>query len=116
MSTPVGPYTPLVRAGDWVVVSGQVGVVDGKLVPGGMDAELRQALANLKGHLDGAGVDLTEVKKTMVFLRDMSDFARMNEIYVEFFGDHRPARSAIGVADLPLGALVEIEAWAHTGG
>jgi 2-iminobutanoate/2-iminopropanoate deaminase len=116
MSAPVGPYTPLVRAGDWVVVSGQVGVVDGKLVPGGMDAELRQALANLKGHLDGAGVDLTDVKKTMVFLRDMSDFARMNEIYVEFFGDHRPARSAIGVADLPLGALVEIEAWAHTGG
>jgi 2-iminobutanoate/2-iminopropanoate deaminase len=116
MSAPVGPYTPLVRAGDWVVVSGQVGVVDGKLVPGGMDAELRQALANLKGHLDGAGVDLTDVKKTMVFLRDMSDFARMNEIYVEFFGDHRPARSAIGVADLPLGALVEIEAWAYTGG
>lgn len=115
MRKPVGPYTPLVRAGDWVIVSGQVGIADGALISGGLEAELQRALDNLKGHLDAAGVALTEVKKTTVFLRHMSDFARMNEIYTEFFGDHRPARSAIGVAELPLGALVEVEAWAYTG-
>ena len=115
MSKPVGPYTPIVRAGDWLVVSGQVGIADGKLVAGGMAAELRQALDNLQGLLHGEGAGLTDVKKTMVFLHHMSDYAVMNEIYTDFFGDHRPARSAIGVAELPLGALVEVEAWAYVG-
>jgi 2-iminobutanoate/2-iminopropanoate deaminase len=116
MSTPVGPYTPVVRAGDWLVVSGQVGIVDGKLVSGGLEGQLRQALANLAGLLEGEGAALTDVKKTTVFLQHMSDYARMNEIYTGFFGDHRPARSAFAVAELPLGALVEVEAWAYTGG
>jgi 2-iminobutanoate/2-iminopropanoate deaminase len=115
MSKPVGPYTPIVRAGDWLVVSGQVGLADGKLVGGGMEAELRQALENLKTLLHGEGAGLENVKKTMVFLHHMSDYAVMNEVYTSFFGDHRPARSAIGVAELPLGALVEIEAWAYMG-
>ncbi|MGH9118281.1 MAG: RidA family protein [Acidimicrobiales bacterium] len=115
MSKPVGPYTPIVRAGDWLVVSGQVGIADGKLVSGGMAAELLQALNNLQGLLHGEAAGLTDVKKTLVFLRHMSDYARMNEVYTEFFGDHRPARSAIGVAELPLGALVEVEAWAYVG-
>jgi 2-iminobutanoate/2-iminopropanoate deaminase len=115
MSKPVGPYTPIVRAGDWLVVSGQVGIADGKLVSGGMEAELKQALSNLQGLLHGEGAGLTDVTKTLIFLRHMSDYARMNEIYTEFLGDHRPARSAIGVAELPLGALVEIEAWAYVG-
>ena len=113
---PVGPYTPIVRAGDWLVVSGQVGLVDGKLAPGGVAAELRQAIANLEGHLAGEGAALTDVVKTTVFLRHMSDYAQMNETYVEAFGDHRPARSAIGVAELPIGALVAVEAWAFVGG
>ena len=112
---PVGPYTPVVRAGDWLIVSGQVGLADGKLVPGGLEAELRQALANLRGHLEANGAALSNVAKTTVFLRHMSDYALMNEIYIEGFGDHRPARSAIGVAELPIGALVEIEAWAYLG-
>ncbi len=116
MTTPVGPYTPIVRAGDWLVVSGQVGISDGKLVSGGIEAELRQALANLAGLLEGAGASLAHVAKTTVFLRHMSDYAAMNEVYIAAFGDHRPARSAIGVAELPLGALVEVEAWAHRGG
>jgi 2-iminobutanoate/2-iminopropanoate deaminase len=116
MSTPVGPYTPVVRAGDWLIVSGQVGIVDGKLVSGGLEGQLRQALANLKGLLEGEGAALTDVKKTTVFLDHMSDYGRMNEIYTNFFGDHRPARSAFAVAELPLGALVEVEAWAYTGG
>ena len=115
MSKPVGPYTPIVRAGGWLVVSGQVGLADGKLVSGGLEGELRQALANLRGLLESEGAGLDQVVKTTVFLRHMSDYALMNEIYTECFGDHRPARSAIGVAELPLGALVEVEAWAHVG-
>jgi 2-iminobutanoate/2-iminopropanoate deaminase len=112
---PVGPYTPAVRAGDWLIISGQVGLADGKLVPGGLEAELRQALANLRGHLEANGAAMENVAKTTVFLRHMSDYALMNEVYIELFGDHRPARSAIGVADLPIGALVEVEAWAYLG-
>jgi 2-iminobutanoate/2-iminopropanoate deaminase len=109
------PYTPSVRAGDWLVVSGQVGLADGKLVAGGLEAELRQAIANLRAQLDANGAALTNVVKTTVFLRHMSDYALMNEVYMDELGDHRPARSAIGVAELPLGALVEVEAWAWLG-
>ncbi|MGH9139175.1 MAG: RidA family protein [Acidimicrobiales bacterium] len=112
-SKPVGPYTPVVRAGDWVVVSGQIGIVDGKLVDGGFGGQLAQALVNLRSQLESAGATMDDVVKTTVFLRHMSDYAAMNELYVEAFGDHRPARSAIGGAELPLGALVEVEAWAH---
>jgi 2-iminobutanoate/2-iminopropanoate deaminase len=116
MSTPVGPYTPIVRAGDWLVVSGQVGIVDGKLVSGGLEAELRQAIANLAALLEREGASLSDVTKATVFLRHLGgDYPKMNEVYVELFGDHRPARSAVGVAELPLGALVEVEAWAHLG-
>lgn len=115
MSKPVGPYTPIVRAGEWLVASGQIGIRDGHLVPGGLEGELRQAIANLRGLLEGEGAALTDVVKTTVFLRHMSDYARMNEVYVDELGDHRPARAAVGVAELPLGALVEIEAWAYTG-
>lgn len=116
MSKPVGPYTPIVRAGDWLVVSGQVGILEGKLVGGGMEAELRQAIANLSALLEGEGASLADVVKTTVFLRHLgSDYPRMNDVYMELFGDHRPARSAIGVAELPLGALVELEAWAYLG-
>jgi 2-iminobutanoate/2-iminopropanoate deaminase len=113
---PVGPYTPIVRAGDWLVVSGQVGVADGKMVSGGVAGELRQALANLAAQLATQGAGLSDVVKTTVFLRHMSDYAMMNETYIAAFGDHRPARSAIGVAELPVGALVEVEAWAWVGG
>lgn len=119
MSTPakpVGPYTPVVRAGHWLVVSGQVGIRDGALVGGGVAGELRQAMANLEAQLATEGAGLVDVVKTTVFLRHMSDYQIMNEVYVECLGDHRPARSAIGVAELPLGALVEVEAWAWVGG
>lgn len=115
MTTPVGPYTPVVRAGDWLVVSGQLGLREGKLVSGETVDQLKQAIDNLRGLLAQHGASLEHVVKTTVFLHHMSDYPRMNEAYMEAFGDHRPARSAIGVAELPLGALVEIEAWAFTG-
>ncbi len=116
MTTPVGPYTPIVRAGEWLVCSGQIGIADGALVDGGLEAQTRQALANLADLLAGEGASLADVVKTTVFLADMGDYAAMNEVYTAAFGDHRPARSAVAVAGLPLGARVEIEAWARAGG
>jgi 2-iminobutanoate/2-iminopropanoate deaminase len=110
---PVGPYRPIVSAGDWLICSGQVGAVDGALVEGGLVAQAGQALANLSALLEGEGASLADVVKTTVFLTDIGDFAAMNEVYVAAFGDHRPARSAVAVAALPLGAAIEIEAWAH---
>ena len=115
MSKPVGPYTPIVRAGDWLVVSGQIGIVDGQLVEGGVAPQVHQALANLEGHLRSEGASMSDVVKTTVFLTNMDDYRTMNEIYVEAFGDHRPARSAVAVDALPIGALVEVEAWAFVG-
>jgi 2-iminobutanoate/2-iminopropanoate deaminase len=116
MTNPTGlPYTPVVRAGDWVVVSGQIGLRDGELVGGGFDDELRQALANLEARLTEGGASMADVVKTTVFLRHMTDYGRMNEVYGAAFPEPRPARSAFGVAELPLGALVEIEAWAFVG-
>ena len=116
MTKPVGPYTPVVRAGDWLIVSGQVGLSGGALVPGGVTEQTRQAIANLADLLARHGADLTTVAKTLCFLADMGDFDAFNQAYVAGFGDHRPARSTIGVAALPLGAAVEIEAWAYSAG
>jgi 2-iminobutanoate/2-iminopropanoate deaminase len=109
---PVGPYTPIVRAGEWLVCSGQLGLSGGKLVEG-LDAQVSQAIANAHTLLQSEGATLRDVVKTTVFLADMADFAAMNDAYVAAFGDHRPARSAFAVAGLPLGAVVEIEVWAH---
>ena len=112
MSKPLGPYTPAVRAGDWIIVSGQLGLSDGALVPGGVSAQTAQAIVNLKERLAEMGADITDVAKTLCFLTDMDTFVTFNEAYVEGFAGHRPARSTIGVAALPQGAVVEIEAWA----
>ena len=113
MSTPIGPYTPIVRAGDLLVVSGQLGLHDGEMVSGGVEAETTQALVNLAALLATEGASMSDVIKTTVFLRHMRDFEIMNAAYVAAFGDHRPARSAFAVAELPRVALVEIEAWAY---
>lgn len=116
MTTPTGlPYTPAVRAGDWLVVSGQIGMQDGALVAGGFEPELRQTLANLRARLDEHGATLGQVKKTTVFLADLEDYAQMNQIYGDAFPEPRPARSAFAVARLPLDARVEIEAWVWLG-
>ena len=112
---PVGPYTPLVKAGPWLVCSGQVGIADGAIVEGGLEAELRQAFRNLRGLLEAEGATLADVTKTTVFLVDMADYGEMNRVYIEEFGDHRPARSAVAVRELPVGAQVEIEASCSVG-
>jgi 2-iminobutanoate/2-iminopropanoate deaminase len=114
----VGPYRPAVRAGAWVVTSGQIGIVPGPdgspwLVEGGTAAEVRQALANLASVLATQGASLAHVVKATVFLVDMADFAAVGEAWAEAFPDPRPARSAVGVAALPMGARVEVEAWAR---
>ena len=113
MSKPVGPYSPIMRAGDLLLASGQIGLRDGAMVEGGLEPQLRQLMANLRGVLETQGATLEDVVKTTVFLVDMADFAEMNRIYLEEFGDHRPARSTIGVAALPVGAVVEVEAVAY---
>lgn len=109
---PIGPYTPVVRAGDWVIVSGQLGLKDGVMAKG-VAAQTAQAVVNLKARLAEAGVTINDVKKTLCFLTDMDTFATFNEAYVAGFGKSRPARSTIGVASLPAGGQVEIEAWAY---
>jgi 2-iminobutanoate/2-iminopropanoate deaminase len=114
MVKPAGPYTPIVRAGDWLYCSGQVGLGDGGLVEGGVQAEAKQALANMRGLLESKGASMDDVVKCTVFLTDMGDYATINEIYMEAFGDHRPARSCIAVAALPIGAVFEIECVART--
>jgi 2-iminobutanoate/2-iminopropanoate deaminase len=108
----IGPYSPAVRWGDLVFTAGQIGVdpADRKLVPGGVEAEARQALTNLQNILEAAGSRMSNVLKTTVFLADIADYAAVNAVYGEFFGADFPARSAVQVAALPAGAAVEIEA------
>ena len=115
MTKPVGPYTPIVKAGPWLVSSGQVGIKDGALVEGGIGAQCVQALENLKALFENQGSSLDAITKTTVFLTSMDHYGEMNEHYIAAFGDHRPARSAVAVAELPIGALVEIEATAYVG-
>jgi 2-iminobutanoate/2-iminopropanoate deaminase len=104
--------------GDWVITSGQVGLgtdEQGKaaLAPGGTLPQLRQALQNLTDVLAVEGATLSDVVKTTLYLVDMSEFAAVNEVWVEYFTDNRPTRSAVAVAALPVGARVEVEAWAY---
>ena len=115
MALPVGPYTPIVRAGDLLICSGQLGLVEGALVEG-LTAQVTQAVSNVSSLLNAEGASLHDVVKTTVLLADISDYAAMNEAYIAAFGDHRPARTAFAVAALPLGGLVEIEAWAYSPG
>ena len=107
---PLGPYTPVVEAGEWIIVSGQVGIRDGALVDGGVQAQTAQAVENVRQQLATVGATLSDVAKTLCFLTDMDTFATFNEAYIAGFGSSRPARSTIGVAALPLGADVEIDA------
>jgi 2-iminobutanoate/2-iminopropanoate deaminase len=113
MSKPLGPYTPVVRAGDFIVVSGQGGLLDGVKVSGGLVAETAQTMHNLESLLASMGASMSDVVKTTCFLTDMEDYAAFNEEYMKAFGTHRPSRSCVAVAALPAGFLVEVEAWAY---
>jgi 2-iminobutanoate/2-iminopropanoate deaminase len=108
----IGPYSVAVQVGQMVYTAGQIGLdpKTGEIVPGGIEAETRQVLTNLKNVLEDSGSSLGDVAKTTVFLKDMADFAKMNAIYGEFFSQNPPARSTIAVAGLPKGCSVEIEA------
>jgi len=111
----LGPYSVATTFGNLVFTSGQLGLdpATNELVPGGIEAETRQALTNIQHVLEAAGSSLGQVLKTTVFLRDINDFARMNAVYAEFFPRDCPARSTVQVAALPRGGAVEIEtiAW-----
>jgi len=119
VSTPVGPYSPAVRAGQWLVCSGQLGLEEGAegpaLAAGGFEGQARQALANVASLLWGRQLGWGHVVKTTVFLTDMANYAAFNLVYMEVLGQHRPARSVVAVQGLPMGALVEVEAWAYGG-
>ena len=114
----VGPYSHAVRAGGFLFCSGQVGLdpETGAMVEGGVEAEARQVFANIRAVLAAADLGLSDVVKATVFLSTMEDFGRVNAVYAEAFGNHKPARSTVAVAGLPVGAMVEIEVVAALGG
>ena len=107
----VGPYSLGIRSGGFLFLSGQLGLdpASGRFVEGGVEAQTRQALLNIKSVLQDAGSDLSDVIKTSVFLSDIKDFPKMNAVYAEFFEDDPPARSTMEVGALPKLGLVEIE-------
>lgn len=111
----LGPYSQAIRVGDLLFLSGQVPIdpATGAVVEGNIQEQARQSLTNLKAILNEAGTNMGAVVKTTVFLKNMDDFAAMNEVYAQFFQQPYPARSAVQVAKLPKDVLVEIEAIAH---
>jgi len=110
----IGPYSQAIRAGEWLFVSGQIPLdpATGRLVEGDAAAQAERAIRNLQAVVEAAGGRLENVVKVTLYLADMSQFDAVNRVYARFFG-HKPARAAIGVAALPKGALVEIEAVAR---
>ncbi len=113
----IGPYSQAVKTGSLIFVSGQIPIdpQTGEFVSGGVAAQTRQDLVNMKAILEAAGSSMDRVVKCTVLLADMNDFGEMNAVYQEFFSDNPPARAAFSVKGLPKGALVEIEAIAESG-
>ena len=113
----IGPYSQAIEVAGLVYTSGQIPIdpATGKFAEGGIKEQTRQSLLNVKAILEEAGLTLSDVVKTTVFMADMNDFADMNAIYSEFFSEPYPARSAVAVKSLPKGALVEIEVVASRG-
>jgi 2-iminobutanoate/2-iminopropanoate deaminase len=116
MSTPIGPYSPARRAGDFVILSGQLGLepdaATPTLVEGGAAEQLRQALVNAEVLLRENGASMNQVVKGTLFLMDLADFAACNEVWMAAFAAPRPTRSTIQIAGLPMGARAEAELWA----
>lgn len=113
----IGPYSQAVVVGNLVFTAGQIPLDPETMEVVGDDvaAQTERVMQNIKAVLDGAGASLGSVVKTTVFLKDMNDFAAMNEVYARYFGEHRPARSAVQAARLPKDVLVEIETIAVIG-
>jgi len=107
----IGPYSQAIRTEHFIYTAGQVGLdpMTNEIVEGGVEAQTRQALTNLKNVLESADSGLNFVVKASVFLQNMSDFTAMNTVYSEFFPENPPARTTVAVAGLPKGALVEID-------
>ena len=107
----IGPYSQAIEVGNLVYTSGQIPIdpATGVFVEGGIKEQTRQSLTNVKAILEEAGLNMSNIIKTTVFMADMNDFADMNSVYAEFFAEPYPARSAVAVKALPKGALVEIE-------
>jgi 2-iminobutanoate/2-iminopropanoate deaminase len=115
---PTRPFSPAVRVGNLLFLSGQIGVradASGELVPGGIEPETRQTLENIRDVLVKVGSSMERVVKCTVFMADMAEWPRMNTVYVSFFPNNKPARSAFGASGLALGARVEIECIAVAG-
>ncbi len=108
------PFSEAVRVGNWLILSGQLGIDRevGTLVSGGIKAETQQTMENIKRTLEKYGSSLDQVVKCTVMLADISEWSAMNEVYVTYFPNHKPARSAFGTSGLALGARLEIECWA----
>ena len=115
---PIGPYSQAVATESFIFCSGQTPIdpAQAKLINGDVSEQAEQALKNLGEVLRAAGVGYANVVKTTVFLVDMADFPAVNAVYATFFGDHKPARSTVAVAGLPMGCRVEIDAIALTSG
>jgi len=109
------PYNQAIRSGDLVFVAGQLGIVleSGELAGATVEEQTEQVMQNMSAILEAAGSGLDKLVKTTVFLLDLADFAGMNEVYARHVGERPPARSTIGISQLPSGARVEIEATAH---
>lgn len=107
----IGPYEQAIRIDGFVFTAGQIPIdpTSGNLVAGGIAEQTRQVLENLKAVLEAAGSSIDRVVKATVFLKNMADFAAMNDVYAEYFAGAKPARSTVAVAELPKGALVEID-------
>jgi 2-iminobutanoate/2-iminopropanoate deaminase len=108
------PFSEAVRVGNWLILSGQIGIdpETGALPPGGIKAETKQTMENIKSTLEKYGSSMDQVIKCTVMLADISEWAEMNEVYVTYFPNHKPARSAFGTSGLAMGARLEIECWA----
>ncbi|MBP1996180.1 RidA family protein [Paenibacillus eucommiae] len=106
----IGPYSQAIQLGNLLFTSGQIPLgLDGQVVEGGIREQAHQVFANLKAVLAAAGANFDDVVKSTVFIKDMNQFAELNEVYASYFGDHKPARSTVEVARLPKDVFVEIE-------
>ena len=107
----IGPYSQAVRSGNMLFLSGQIALdpVSGNLIEGNFEAQSRRVFENLRAVLRAAGADFKSVIRATVYLTDLGNFQTLNSIYAQYFGDHKPARSTVGVAQLPRGAQVEVD-------